>query len=256
MHSKYEIIRVKNNLTFVNCTNINNKTYSEELIFIIGNSSQQSFNENSYVNFNNAKISSNYVTVSGEIYKGDTSKTLFSFYFQCKNKDKKTKKSSELKIYLNEKFSTQKFSYKLPIKDQLEVCYSSPEISYSGLDLSGEIDVEGFERKEQEDKEVISADENNEQEITNVTNKTFEVFTYSKNNSSLELNPSFIAISPELFSIQTNNKTSSGRNNSQKITGHTVEENALLENGSFSFVNIIVMVLLIAVIGLILFKKW
>ncbi len=255
--SKYEVARLKNNLTFINCSNINNKTYSEEVIFIVGDSNQQSFSEKSYVNFDEAKISSNYVTVSGEIYKGDTTKTLFSFHFQCKNKNKRIKKSSELKLYFSKKFSTQKFSYKLPIKDQLEICYYDPEISYSGLGLEGDMEVENFLRKEFEEVENIPPDENNENKEsnlvnTNLSNKAFEIFSYSKNNYSLKLNSNFVTISQELFSNKTDDVFKD--NISQSLSGYATNE-IIIDDG-FSFINIIVVALLIAVIGIILFKKW
>lgn len=255
--SKYEIAKVKNNLSFINCSNENNKTYSETIVFIVNDNQQDSVNEESTVEFDIPKITSNYVSVAGELYKGNTNKRVFSFYFQCKNENKKTKKSPELKIYLNKKFSSQEFSYKLPIKDQLDVCYSAPKISYSGLDLGGEIDVEEFKRRVTDVETELEVDD----ELNNVNkdnetglDKNIRIFTYSSNNNPLQINSNFIAISQELFLNKSKNNSDANKNISQKITGYTT--NGSILGSGFSFINLVVIALLIAVISLILFKKW
>ncbi len=253
INNKYEFAVIKNELTFVNCTNINNKTTSEMQVFVVNNGDDFVLqNKDSSVEFSSAKISGNYVSVAGELYKGDTGKTVFSIKFQCKKENGKYQKSQELKIYLVDKFSSQKFSYKFSIKDIIGVCYSDPEILYSGLELDGTFDVEGFERVLIISTEIV--DKNSSAQIVLVNNSLVAAQTFNDFNvSGVFIDEHFRNISDGIF--QDNGKEV-GNKVSQKITGSVIQEEFEIKNATTSFVDILIIVLILFVISLVFFKKW
>ncbi len=253
INDRYEFAVIRNKLTFVNCSNINNETGSEIQVFIVS-AGESSFvqDKDSSVEFDNAKISGNYVSVSGELYKGDTTKTVFSIRFQCEKENGKYQKSQELKTYLTDKFSSQKFSYKFSIKEILDVCYSDAEIIYSGLGIEGKADVEGFVRQEIASAELVDKENSIQKIVSNnslVTTQTFNEI----NGKEVFVDEHFRNISDGMFNDKESNLEF---NVSQKITGSVIQEKIEIKDSATSFVNLLVVVLILFLIVLVFFKKW
>jgi len=250
---KYEFAVIKSNLSFVNCTNINNKTFSEIKIFIVNDGEESVLQDkDSSVEFDEPKISGNYVSVAGELYKGDTTKTVFSVKFQCKKENNKLAKSQEFKTYLSKKFSTQKFAYKLSVKEIIQDCYSDAEIYYSGLGLDGETDVEGFERIIKNPVGVLDKNSSIGTYVENISLASAQTFSQNS-NSNVNIDGHFEEISSSMFEINEENSTVSV---SQRITGSAVEESLEIESSTTAFIDILIVVLILSAICLIFFKKW
>jgi hypothetical protein len=259
--SKYEIVVLKNKIKQINCTNIG-RTNDEKMFIIINNNLSEELNPSSesHITIDTSKISGNFLSVYGEAYKGDTGKQVISFLFQCLNENKKIIKSSEFKIYLEQKYSSQKFSFKLPLKEVIGKCYYNPELAYSGLGLKDEKEVEGFDRSDYKDEIELKQEENDIQEKKNneenknesfiYLNKAIEVFTYSANNNSPVINKKF-----ELITQNNSDKKEDSNIETNKVTSNTVKTLGIVSK-ELTFVNVAVVVLMFSLILIIFFKKW
>ncbi len=273
----YLVARIKNKIGFINCTNINNNINDEFQIIIINNKTADIENrEESSVEFEKIELSGKHLYVVGEVYKGNTGKTLFSIRFECEKENKKQANSQYFKLYFDKKFSTNKFAFRLPLIDVLDDCYSDATLTYSGLDLEGERDVDKFEYASA-DETKDNEDDINEELISssNINASTFEnnppadssfnsdIFIYPKTQDKINVSSYFLGITKEtyfdaLIGISNHNDNATyDKILDDKLTSNVAKEDELnIKYKPLSFLNFAIIILFILILLALVLKKW
>ena len=267
--NNYLVARIKNKISFINCTNINNNTSDEFQFVVVNNGTTIIENrEESNVEFEKIELSGKHLYVVGQVYKGDTTKTLFSIRFECKKENRKQASSQYFKLYFDKKFSTNKFAFRLPLIDILNDCYSDPIITYSGINLEGEADVDKFEftHSNKNNEELTSEIQNNNS--SNSSLKKTNVFVYSKTQDNINVSSYFMKITKETYfdALVSNNYNGSNNLNFETNKSYSKTFNdAITSNVAkdlevkykpLSFLNFAIIILFILILLALVLKKW
>lgn len=183
---KYGIFKIKNNLTSINCSNVNNKTSNEKFIFAVNKNYEESavkedskkteeIIEDSVIEFSNVKLDKSELDFYVDVFKGETRKRLLNIFIECKDKKENVLNLEKIKTYFYDQQSSNKFGFSLILN--LNECVEDLKLCADGLDNFVCYNLNFSKKSESTKKEIFSV-------ASNETSYA-EIKTFSSNNNSV-----------------------------------------------------------------------